>query len=77
MMIYLSTIWKDANDTAEQARFFGAYAYLIDTFKNTNSDLVSVKISDSIERIKIKTEPFSDAELKTISEYENNYLSME
>ena len=67
---------REAKDCAELCRFLGAYAYVVETFEAAGSDLVCTGMPTSIPRIKISTNPFSETELETIKQYDQNYLKM-
>jgi hypothetical protein len=73
---FVDNLLHESNDTAEILRFLGAYAYLVDTFREAHSDLIYVSVPDSIPRISLATSPFSKTELETISQYDENYLRM-
>jgi hypothetical protein len=67
---------RASKDRAELLRFFGAYAYVAETFLKANSDLFYIEIPTSVPRVSISTMPFSAAELNTIKQYQENYLLM-
>ncbi|MGD0334820.1 MAG: hypothetical protein ABSA90_16435 [Xanthobacteraceae bacterium] len=73
---FIDNLLRESNDTREILQFFGAYAYLVETFMKAHSDLFYVSVPVSIARIPILTPPFSKAELETISQYDKHYLEM-
>jgi len=73
---FVDNLLRDSKDETEILRFLGAYAYLTETFKKAHGDLVYVPIPESIPRVPISTSPFSEAELETISQYDEHYTSM-
>jgi hypothetical protein len=73
---FVGKLLRESNDTREVLRFFGAYAYLIDTFKKVHGDLMYVSVPESITRVPILTSPFSKDELETISLYDDKHLLM-
>ncbi len=74
--LFVDDLLRASNDSEGLLRFFGAYAYLVETFKKVTDDLIYVPVPDSIPRVPISTLPFSTAELDTIHEFESNYLKM-
>ena len=73
---FVGKLLRESNDTREVLRFFGAYAYLIDTFKKVHGDLIYVSVPELITRVPILTSPFSKDELETISLYDDKHLLM-
>jgi hypothetical protein len=74
--VFMENLLRESNDTEELLRFFGAYAYIAEAFRNARSNLIYVRVPDSIPRIPISTPPFSKTELETISQYDGHYLEM-
>jgi hypothetical protein len=75
--LFVQTLQSDSANTIGLTSFVGAYAHLVDTFHKADGDLYFVELPASIKRIEIRTAPFSDAESKTIREYETKYLLMQ
>lgn len=75
-ILFVQELLNEAKDVKEIRRFIGAYAYLMDLFSAAETDLSWVNVPETVKRVPITTEPFSDAELKTIEAYEENYLLM-
>ena len=74
--VFMENLLRESNNTEELLRFFGAYAYVAEAFRNAQSDLIYVSVSESIPRIPISTAPFSKTELETINQYDGHYLEM-
>jgi hypothetical protein len=74
---FVDRLQRASKARAELLRFFGAYAYIVDTFSRARTtDLLYVKIADSIPRVAVSTAPFTKGELATIDAYDDNYLEM-
>jgi hypothetical protein len=73
---FIDDLIRSSKEKSELIRFFGTYAYVAEMLKKSDCDLVYVRIPEAIPRIPISTDPFTAEELKTISDYEPNYLKM-
>jgi hypothetical protein len=73
---FVDELLRLSNDTAELKRFFGAYLYLTNTFREAGGDFAYVPVPASIKPVSISTSRFSKTELETISHYDEHYLSM-
>ena len=73
---FADTLVRASKDKDRLLRFFGAYAYVVETFIKADSDLFYIEIPTSVPRVPISTMPFSATELNTIKQYEENYLLM-
>jgi hypothetical protein len=73
---FADNLLRASNDEAELLRFFGAYAYVAETFLKAKSDLFYIEVPTSVPRVPISTPSFSRPELNTIQQYEEHYLDM-
>jgi hypothetical protein len=74
---FVDRLERSSKAKSELLRFFGAYAHIVDMFSRARaSDLIYVKIADSIRRIAVSTTPFTRSELATINQYDENYTAM-
>ena len=65
-----------ANNTDEIRRFFGTYAFVKEIISPAQTEILAKTIPPSLPRVQVKSKPFTDEELSTISAYDDNYLSM-
>jgi hypothetical protein len=73
---FIDGIIRASEKKSDLTRFFGMYAYVVDTLKQADCDLLYVKVPKEIPRIPVKTSPFTAQELKTISQYPQHYMTM-
>jgi hypothetical protein len=69
---FVRRLLKQSEDVKELRRYFGAYAYIAESFEAASQEQPFVKVPDTIDRIPVRVEPFSKAELKIIEDYKED-----
>ena len=66
---FVPNLLKQSEEIAEMRRYFGAYAYIAESFEAAGGAQPFVKVPDTVTRVPVSTARFSDGELRIMAAY--------
>jgi hypothetical protein len=69
---FVSKLLKHSENVEELRRYFGAYAYIAESFEAAGGEQPFVEVPDSVARVPVSTAIFSNGELDIIAAYDED-----